>query len=80
MPYQRLAQAVLAQWREIERRIAELPADSVEADELKLESYRLREEYQHLIDEAMAHHRPEPPAFPRALTSMVMNWAIALDP
>ena len=64
MPYQRLAQAVLAQWRDIERQISELPPESAEADELKLESYRLREEYQHLIDQAIAHHRPEPPAFP----------------
>ena len=64
MPYQRLAQAVLARWREIERQIAELPVDSPEADELKLESYRLREEYQALIEQAVAEHRPEPPAWP----------------
>jgi uncharacterized coiled-coil DUF342 family protein len=64
MPYQRLAQAVLEEWREVERRIAELPSESTEADELKLESYRLRNKYQELIDQAVAHHRPEPPPFP----------------
>jgi phage terminase small subunit len=66
MPYQRLAEAALARWREVERQLAELPPESEEADTLKLESYRLREEYQHLIDQAVAHHRPVPPAFPKA--------------
>ena len=64
MPHQGVAADVLEQWREIERRIAEVPTDSPEADELKLESYRLRNEYQQLIDQAVAHHRPEPPPFP----------------
>jgi hypothetical protein len=64
MPYQRLAQAVLAQWRDVERQLADLSPESPEADALKLESYRLREEYQHLIDQAIAYHRPQPPAFP----------------
>ncbi len=64
MPYQRLAQAVLEEWREVERRVAEAPHDSAEADELKLESYRLRNKYQELIDQAVSAHRPEPPPFP----------------
>ncbi len=64
MPYQRLAQEVLVQWRAIERRLTELNPASPEADELKLESYRLRNEYQELIKQAIAHHRPEPPPFP----------------
>jgi hypothetical protein len=64
MPYQRLAQAVLAQWRDVERQLAAVPAESAEAEDLKRQSYLLREEYQHLVDEAVAHHRPLPPAFP----------------
>ena len=64
MPYQRLAQAVLAQWRDIERRLEAAPPDSAEAEDLKRQSYLLRQEYQHLIDEAVANQRPAPPAFP----------------
>jgi hypothetical protein len=66
MPYQRLAEAALGRWREVERQLADLPPESEEADALKLESYRLREEYQHLIDQAVTHHRPVPPDFPKA--------------
>ena len=64
MPDQPSPQAVLEQWREVERRIAGLPADSAEADELKLDSYRLRNEYQQLIDRAVDQAGSEPPAFP----------------
>ncbi len=64
MPYQRLAKVVLDRWREVERQLEELPADSHEADELRREIYRLREEYQHLVEAAVAHHRPEPPPLP----------------
>jgi hypothetical protein len=66
MPYQQLAKAVLEQWRDVERQIAALPPESAEVDDLKLQSYRLREEYQHLVEEAAAHHRPEPPAWPES--------------
>jgi hypothetical protein len=64
MPYQRLAKVVLDRWREVERQLEELPADSHEADELRREIYRLRDEYQHLVEAAVAHHRPAPPPFP----------------
>ena len=30
----------------------------------RAEADRLREEYQHLIEQAEAHHRPPPPPFP----------------
>ena len=64
MPYQRLAQEVLAKWRAIELQLQALDPTSPEADELKLASFRLRDEYQDLIAQATAHHRPEPPPFP----------------
>jgi hypothetical protein len=64
MPHQKLAQAVLAQWRAVELAIAELESLGPEADELKLEAYRLRNDYQHLIEQAIAHHRPEPLLWP----------------
>jgi hypothetical protein len=64
VPYLRLAKVVLDRWREVELRLEALPPDSHEADELRDEIYRLREEYQHLIEAAVAHHRPVPPPMP----------------
>jgi hypothetical protein len=64
MPYQREAEAVLAMWREIERSLAEVQPGSPEAERLQSDAALLRDEYQRLIQEAIAHHRPVPPAFP----------------
>jgi hypothetical protein len=64
MPYRRLAEAVLAEWRLAERRLAEVAPDSEEAMSLRLEIKRLRDSYQGLIEEARAAHLPEPPALP----------------
>ena len=61
MPYQREAAIVLEMWRDIERRLARVPNDSEEAEELQSEAARLRNEYQRLIDEATRYHRPVPP-------------------
>ncbi len=66
MPYERLARHVLEEWRLIEHRLAEIRADSVEAALLRAQATVLRDEYQHLIDEAIEHRRPEPPPFPQA--------------
>lgn len=64
MPYQRLARHVLEEWRLLERRMALVDPSSPEAEALNAEAKALRDEYQHLIDEAAAHHRPVPPPFP----------------
>jgi hypothetical protein len=64
MPYQRLARHVLAEWREIENRLLLIDPLQPEAEDLIAEAHRLREEYQHLIEEATAHERPVPPPFP----------------
>lgn len=64
MPYQRLAREVLEQWRELERRLAQVGEGSVAGQLLTAQADVLRREYQHLVDEAIAHHRPEPPPFP----------------
>jgi hypothetical protein len=58
MPYERLAQEVLAQWRAAER---DLEAIAPEVERLHGEIERLRGEYQRLIEEATAAHRPVPP-------------------
>ena len=64
MPYQREAEAVLATWREIERSLAQAEPGSPEAERLQADVLFLRDEYQRLIREAIAHDRPVPPPFP----------------
>ena len=64
MPYQREAEAVLAMWREIERSLAKVDSGSHEAERLQTDAALLRDDYQRLIREAIAHDRPVPPAFP----------------
>jgi hypothetical protein len=64
LPYQREAEIVLEMWRAVERELRNAPDDSPEAEELQAEALRLRDEYQRLIKEALAHHRPVPPPLP----------------
>ncbi|MGZ6273951.1 MAG: hypothetical protein ACXWM8_06640 [Candidatus Limnocylindrales bacterium] len=64
MPYQRLAMAVLDQWRAAERDLAAATPGSAEAERLQSEIARLRGEYLRLIEEATIAHRPVPPPLP----------------
>lgn len=64
MPYQRAAEVVLAKWREIERQLAETSVETSEAEGLRAEAARLRDEYQALIRAAQENDRPEPPPLP----------------
>jgi hypothetical protein len=64
MPYRRLAEAVLADWRLAERRLAAVDPASDDAASLRLDVARLRDSYQRLIEEAHAAHLPEPPPLP----------------
>jgi hypothetical protein len=65
MPYQRRAEVVLAEWREVERKLGQvMDMDSPDAEDLRAEAARLRNEYQALIDAAIVAQRPEPPPFP----------------
>jgi len=66
MPYQRLAKFVLDEWRALERRIALLDPGSEETEILNAEAKALRDEYLHLVNEAVAHNRPTPPPFPES--------------
>lgn len=63
MPYQRQAEAVLSRWREIERALATAAPGSPESEHLTADAALLRDEYQRLLQEALAHHRPAPPAW-----------------
>jgi hypothetical protein len=66
MTYQRQAEVVLAEWREIERKLDRLTdPDSVDAEDLRAEAARLRNAYQALVDAAIVAQRPEPPPFPQ---------------
>jgi hypothetical protein len=64
MPYQRLAMAVLDQWRAAERGLEAAVPESAEAERLQSEIARLRDEYKRLIEEATIAHRPVPPPLP----------------
>jgi len=50
---QRRAKVLLAQRREVERRLAEPEAGTLEAESLQAEASRLRDEYQRLVDETL---------------------------
>ena len=71
MPYQREAEAVLADWRAVVRDM-EVLRSSIAAGELldgeykalHAEAKRLREEYKRLVQEAIGRHRPVPPPVP----------------
>ena len=67
MPYGKLAEDILNDWRAAERELATVDAYKVERLRLEKEIQRLREEYQQLADEATRKHRvvdvpPYPPA------------------
>jgi hypothetical protein len=64
VPYQTRALEVLAQWRAVERALAGVDAGTLEADDLRAEVFRLRDEYQELILAARRNDAPEPPPFP----------------
>ena len=63
-PYQTRALEVLAQWLAVERALAGVDAGTPESDDLRAESFRLRDEYQALILAARHNDAPEPPPFP----------------
>ncbi len=64
MPYQARAQAVLEEWRRVELQLEAAAPGSDEAEILEADARQLRDQYQGLIDEAIASHQPEPPPFP----------------
>ena len=65
MPYQRMAAAILANWRAVEWQILLMgPLDSPEATALQAKADWLRTEYEGLIKRAQEDGRPLPPPFP----------------
>jgi hypothetical protein len=51
-------------WREVERDLEGAQPGSAEADRLQGHAKRLRDAYQDILQEAIEHDRPAPPAFP----------------
>ena len=64
LPFRAEAQAILANWRELERKLAEAVRGSNEAEVLQAEIHRLRDEYQRVLQAARDAQAPEPPPFP----------------
>jgi len=58
------AEEILATWREIERALQVAEPGSAEAERLADDAALLRDEYQRLVQQAMAEDRPVPPQFP----------------
>jgi hypothetical protein len=53
MPHE--AERVLARWREVERNLSATELGSSEADSLRAEAARLRDEYQQLVADVQGH-------------------------
>jgi hypothetical protein len=70
MPHQRPARVVFDEWRSIERHRGDAAAGSAEAALFVAASEVLRDEYQHLIDEAGSQGQPVPPPLPEH------DWAV----
>jgi len=66
MPYRALAADALAAWRDAERRMSQLPADSPDWQKACLEAELAKQRYQEAFDSARAEHLPEPPPFDEA--------------
>ena len=64
VPYRAEAEAILAEWRELERKLAEVVPGSADAEAMQAEIHLLRDEYQRVLQAARDAHAPEPPPFP----------------
>ena len=68
MPYRARAEAILAQWREIERALEKVEGGTAEPEYLADVAAELRDEYQRVVEEARRADRPMPPPFPESAT------------
>ena len=65
MPHQRAVEVVLAQWREVERRLAETEPGTPDAEWLQGEAVRLRDEYRRAIEAPREEREPPTGGPPR---------------
>ncbi|HLY50795.1 MAG TPA: hypothetical protein VKR21_16525 [Solirubrobacteraceae bacterium] len=64
MPYEAIAELVLAKYRAVMHRLDVLGPDAAASFELMAYAATLEDEYRALIDEAIAEGLPPPPPFP----------------
>jgi hypothetical protein len=67
MPYRVRAEAILARWREAERRHASAAPGTPEFEQVRDEITELRRQYQQALLEAREFNLPEPPRTPQAV-------------
>jgi hypothetical protein len=67
MPYRVRAEAILARWREAERRHASTTPGSPEFEQINDKTAELRRQYQHAVLEAQEFDLPEPPPLPQTV-------------
>jgi len=69
VPFQREAEAILREWRAVERELEELDPRSLEAEALQAEGARLRDAYQRIIRMQGESGGPDLPRFPEPTPS-----------
>jgi hypothetical protein len=67
MPYRVRAEALLARWREAERRHASTEPGTPEFEQIRDEINELRRQYQQAVLEAQEFDLPGPPPLPQAV-------------
>jgi hypothetical protein len=67
MPYRVRGEALLARWREAERRHASTAPGTPEFEQVRDEITKLRRLYQQAVLEAQEFDLPEPPPMPQAV-------------
>ena len=64
MPFDAIADLVLAKWRAAMRRLDVIGPDAASFDEIRAYAAALEDEYRSLIDKAIASGQTPPPPFP----------------
>jgi hypothetical protein len=64
MPYQKEAETVVAMWRDVERKLRDVPPESDEAAHLTAQWALLRAEHMRLTEIARENDRPAPEPWP----------------
>jgi hypothetical protein len=75
VPFQREAEAILGEWRAVERELEVVDPRSPEAEALQAEAARLRDAYQRIIRMQRETGGSAPPPFPEPSPS---NWDTAV--
>jgi hypothetical protein len=66
VPYDSIAELILAKWRAAMRRLDVLGPDAASFDEIRAYAATLEDEYRSLIEAAIASGQTPPPPFPES--------------